>query len=486
MMFTSFKFLLFIVIVFLLYWFVFKRNYKQQNILLLIASYVFYGLAEWKMLPLLLATTLIFYFLAIGIHKAKNAKTASLLTTLGAVLGVGILLYFKYFNFFILSFSDFFNAIGLQTNWHTFKIIMPLGVSYFTFKLISYVVEVHRGKMEPCTDVIAFANYVAFFPTIMAGPIDRPQKFIPQLLEKRTFTYYGGVDGLQQIIWGLFKKTVIADNLSPFVDNVWANLDTSSGSTILLALMLYSFQMYTDFSGYSDMAIGVGKLLGIRIQKNFNYPFFATNIAEFWRRWHISLTGWLTDYVFIPLNVKFRNWGNLGMILAIIINMVLVGMWHGANWTYAVFGLYQGVLFIPLILSGGMSKKQKLILNRWNGPRFVDVCKMLGIFMLYTIGTILFRAENINQSINVIGGILSTSLLSMPQGITSTVLMCISFIVLMLVVEWHCKKKEYVLQPNENIDNKPLINIVIIDLIMIGLVLLLGNFGANQFIYFQF
>ena len=486
MMFTSLKFLVFFVGIFLLYWFVFKRTYKSQNIILLIASYLFYGIAEWKMLPLLIVTTVVFYFLAIGIQTAKTEKRASVLTTLGVIIGVGVLLYFKYFNFFIQSFSDFLNAIGLQTNWHTFKIIMPLGVSYFTFKLISYVVEVHRGKMEACRDFIAFANFVAFFPTIMAGPIDRPQKFIPQLLQKRTFTYYGGVDGLQQIIWGLFKKIVIADNLSPFVDNVWANLGDSSGSTILLALILYSFQMYTDFSGYSDMAIGLGKLLGLRIQKNFNYPFFATNIAEFWRRWHISLTGWLTDYVFIPLNIKFRDLGNFGMALAIIINMVLVGMWHGANWTYAVFGLYQGLLFIPLILSGNMSKKQKLKLNRWNGPQLKDALKMLGIFMLYTLGTIVFRADNLSQSWDVVKGLMDVSLFSIPQGMPKGGIMCYLFIIIMLFLEWRNRSKEYAIQPVANVEDKPIIRLIILDLIFLLGIFVLGNFGANQFIYFQF
>ena len=244
--------------------------------------------------------------------------------------------------------------------------------------------------------------------------------------------------------------------------------------------------MYTDFSGYSDMAIGIGKLLGIRIQKNFNYPFFATNIAEFWRRWHISLTGWLTDYVFIPLNVKFRNWGNFGMILAIIINMVLVGMWHGANWTYAVFGLYQGLLFIPLIISGGMSKKQKLKLTKWNTPRFVDVCKMFGIFMLYTIGTILFRAENLSQSLEVLIGIFNPSFFTIPQGLSNIVYLCMILVLIMLIFEWGNPKKEYVIQPRSEITIKSASKLIIVDWVLISIVLLAGNFGANQFIYFQF
>ena len=484
MLFTSFEFIVFFVILFILYWGVGKKSKSFQNWLLLIASYVFYAFAEWRLLPLLIGATIVFYYLGIYMPKTTGKKQTAL-KYIGVCLGLGTLLYFKYFNFFIESFAELFSAIGLTTNWHTFNIIMPLGVSYFTFKLISYILEIDRGKIEPCTDLVSFAIYVGFFPTIMAGPIDRPDKFIPQLFEKRIFTFDKGFDGMQQILWGLFKKAMIADNLSPIIDGVWNNLGDASGSTILLSLILYTFQMYADFSGYSDMAIGISKLLGIRIAKNFNYPFFATNIAEFWKRWHISLTGWLTDYVFIPLNIKFRDLGNVGMILAIIINMVLVGMWHGANWTYAVFGLYQGLLFIPLILQGNMNKKQKLVLNSFGLPKLLDIGKMLGIMILYTIGVILFRAENLAQSWDVIAGMCDASLFTLPNILSKHLQFVIIIIALMMICEWFCQKKDYVLQPTE-INWKHIVGWISCDYVLIVLMIFKGNFGANQFIYFQF
>ena len=358
MIFNSFNFILFLFIVFFFYYFPLKENTRGQNWLLLFSSYFFYGFAEMKIVPLLLVVTTIFYTIGLAIHKTKNEKKSSWLTTIAVLTGIGVLLYFKYFNFFIGSFARIFNNIGLQTNWTTFNIILPLGISFFTFKLISYVVEIHRGKIEPTKDFVAFATYIAFFPTIMSGPIDRPS-FISQINNKRPFNYSLAVDGCRQFLWGLFKKVVLADNLAVYTEQAWSNVQDSSGSTLLLAAIFYSFQMYTDFSGYSDMAIGTGKILGFRITDNFNYPFFATNVADYWRRWHISLTSWLTDYVFMPLNVKFRSLGKWGTIFAIIINMVVVGIWHGPNWTFAVFGLYHGLLFVPLILSGSFFKKKK-------------------------------------------------------------------------------------------------------------------------------
>lgn len=477
MLFTSFNFFIFFVAVFLLYWFLGKGRGQIQNIILFVASYVFYGIADWRMIPLLLVATVAFYFLGIAIEKADDKKSSAL-TTLGVVLGVGMLLYFKYFNFFIQSFSDLFNSFGLHTNWHTFKIILPLGLSYYTFKLISYVVEIHRGKMGTCHDWLVFADYVAFFPTITAGPIDRPNIFIPQIEKTRVFDYSYAVDGCRQILWGLFKKIVIADSLSSTIDSLW---NDSSGVNLVIAALLYTFQMYNDFSGYSDMAIGIGKLLGLRIAKNFNYPFFATNISEFWRRWHISLTGWLTDYVFMPLNIKFRNLGYFGIILAIIINMVLVGMWHGANWTYAVFGLYQGLLFIPIILSGNLGKKQKLKLNRFGMPKVLDALKMFGIVMLYTIGAIMFRSDSVSSAFSFFERIFTYSSVIIDQNMIVTSL----FIVLVIVIEWIQRNKEHGLC----IEGKGIFRhgwVRFILYLVIILVTLSFAGEEQQFIYFQY
>ena len=413
MVFNSIPFVLFFVVVFFVYWLLLKRNTKAQNVFLLVASYFFYGYADWKMLPLLMVPTVVFYFLGIGIGRAKTERAASWLKVLGVVLGVGVLLYFKYLNFFIDSFSQLFENMGLHTNWHTFNIIMPLGVSFFTFRLISYVLDIYSGEIEPTKNVVDFATYIAFFPCILSGPIDRP-KFISQIQQKREFNYDLAVDGLRQILWGLFKKLVVADNCARYVDQIFSTYTEQSGSTLLLAAVFCIIQVYADFSGYSDMAIGVGKLLGFRITCNFNNPFFALNVADFWRRWHMSLTSWLTDYVFTPLNFQFRRWGKFGMILAIIINMVLVGLWHGANWTFVVFGLYHGLLFIPLILSGAFMKKTQLKTNSLGLPVMKDFGGMLLTFALMAFGAIIFRSENIVQAWEYVCGMCNASIITIP------------------------------------------------------------------------
>jgi alginate O-acetyltransferase complex protein AlgI len=403
MAFNSLKFLFFFIIVILVYYILLKDKTKAQNLFLLIVSYLFYGMADWKMIPFLFGITVVFYFLGIGIYKSTKIK-ATLLKFIGVSLGVGFLLYFKYFNFFIESFLDLFKWIGLKFNWGTFNIILPLGISFFTFRLISYVIEIYRGKIEPTKDFVNFATYIAFFPTILSGPIDRPNNFLPQLKNKRPLNYDMLISGGRQFLWGLFKKMVIADNLAGFVNSVWSDIPHQSGYVLFISAIAYSFQMYTDFSGYSDMAIGIGKILGFQITKNFDFPFLSRNVAEFWRKWHISLTSWLTDYVFMPLNVKFRNMGNFGLILAILINMLIVGLWHGANWTFALFGLYHGLLFIPLILNGSFFKNKKMKMNKFGFPKLLDVIKIIGTFLLVTFGLVIFRAESISQVFEYISG----------------------------------------------------------------------------------
>lgn len=445
MVFNSFSFLIFFIVVFFAYFFVFKKTAKMQNILILLASYFFYGYADWRMLPLLLVATLLFYGLGIAIAKnnSRNEKTASRLTTLSVVLGVGILLYFKYLNFFIGSFAALFNSFGLHTNVSSFNIIMPIGVSFFTFKLISYAVEIHRERIEPSKDFVEFATYIAFFPTILSGPIDRPNKFIPQLQKKREFDYNIAVDGCRQILWGLFTKMVIADNIAKVTDAAWNNIGEQTGAQLLYVALLYPIQMYTDFDGYSNMAIGVGKILNIKITRNFNHPFIGRNIAEYWQRWHISLTSWLTDYVFSPLNIAFREYEKKGIIFAIIINFVLIGLWHGANWTFALFGLYHGLLYVPLIVSGSFMKKKKIKKNAHGLPKQQDFIKMVETYLLVALGLIIFRAENISQVGDYISQMASTSIFSIGSIYGKKLL---AFCILILLFDWIQRDKEYVLQ----------------------------------------
>ena len=482
MIFNSLTFLLFFIAVFLIYWFPLKNTTRGQNIFLLLASYFFYGYADWKMLPLLIVATLIFYYLGKAIAGAKSEKQGYWLTFVGVALGVGTLLYFKYFNFFIESFASLFNAVGLHTNLHTFNIIMPLGISFFTFRLLSYIIDIYRGKGQPTDDIIAFGTYVAFFPCILSGPIDRPA-FIKQLQAKRDFNYDQAVDGCRQILWGLFKKIAVADSCAIYVDRVWGDIAHQNGSTLIFAAILYSFQMYADFSGYSDMAIGVGKLIGFKIADNFKTPFFALNIADYWRRWHITLTSWLTDYVFMPLNIKFRDWDNWGMILAIIINMVVVGMWHGANWTFAVFGLYHGLLFVPLILSGSFMKKSKLQTNRLGLPILKDFGRMVLTFTLVNIGLILFRAPSISAAWNAGCTICSKTLLSVPYLLYAQDMAFMAIgILVMMTVEWLQRNENHGLVLNRM--NSRVFRYAIY-IVLITMILWKGDSG-DAFIYFQF
>jgi D-alanyl-lipoteichoic acid acyltransferase DltB (MBOAT superfamily) len=484
MLFNSVDFLFFFVIVFFLYYFVLKEKAKLQNVLLLVASYVFYAWANWKILPLLAITTAGFYGLGIALFDAKTDKRKQLFAVLGIIFGIGTLLYFKYFIFFISSFNDLFELVGLQTNWHTFKIIVPIGISFYTFRLLSYIIDINRGKIEPTHDIIAFAAYVAFFPCILAGPIDRPTTLIPQLQSKRIFDYSLAVDGMRQILWGLFKKIVIADSCVVFVNQIFENYQDQSGSTLLLAAIFFFFQLYADFSGYSDMAIGVAKLLGFRVTKNFDYPFFAQNIAEFWRKWHISLTSWLTDYVFMPLNIVLRNWGKWGMIVAIIVNFVICGLWHGDNWTFVFWGFYNGLLFIPLILSGAMFKKNKIETYSFGFPKPKTLFNIMLTFGLGIIGVVFFRSESIGQAFEYFGGMIHLDTLRTSYRIIiQKDAWMIWYILFMLVIEWIGRQNQHGLE-QFGLKWKKWVRWLFYYILVILISAFSGN--AQEFIYFQF
>lgn len=445
---NSLPFLALLAVVFLLYYVVpsvlgrsqSKHWSTYQNVVLLLASYFFYAYTDLLMLPLLLVVTVALYFIGIGIERHEDQPLADRLLLLGIVLGVGMLVYFKYTNFFIQSFANLLNCIGLHTNWHSLRIIVPLGISFFTFRLVSYVIEVHRGMMSASRDIIAFATYVAFFPCMLSGPIDRPNIFIPQLGSCRELQYPVATDGLRQILWGLFKKMVVADGLAQYVDlYLGSGTVTASGSTTIVVALAYTFQIYADFSGYSDMAIGVGKLLGLKVAKNFNYPFFALNIADFWRRWHMSLTTWVTDYVFTPLCFTFRKNRQWGMIAAIIINFLIVGLWHGASWNYVIYGLYHGLLFVPLILMGRMGTTTEVQTNRFGIPVLKDLGRMLLTFTLVVFGMLIFRCTTVGQFAHELGT-LRHGLFTLPEiGAVANWL----FVIVMLIVEWLHRHRDH-------------------------------------------
>jgi D-alanyl-lipoteichoic acid acyltransferase DltB (MBOAT superfamily) len=311
---------------------------------------------------------------------------------------------------------------------------------------LSYLLDIDKGKIEPTTDWTVFFSYVAFFPSLISGPIDRATLLVPQLEKKRVFSYDMAVDGFRQILWGLFKKLVVADNCGIYTNQVWDNFDTMPASSLILGLFLYTIQIYADFSGYSDMAIGFARLLGFNITKNFDFPFFTQNIAEFWQRWHISLTSWMTEYIFTPLSIRFRDWGNNGLILAILINFFIIGIWHGANWTFVVFGLLHGIYYIPLILQGKIFKRKKSLKGKLI-PSFTELRNMVGVFLMAMVGFVIFRSENMTQAIEFYKNMFSMSAFTLPliEGKLGA-LITLGFVFVMMLIEWLGKSGNYAIE----------------------------------------
>lgn len=484
---NSVRFFFFFIVVFTIYYLPFtKKCPHRQNVCLLLASYFFYGLVDWKMVVILLGATVVFYALGLWLKNVMLkgcTKLSSYLTTFGVTLGICLLLYFKYLNFFGESIAELLSEIGLKVTWTTLNIIVPVGVSFFTFKLISYLIEIHREHIEPCQDIVEFATYISFFPTLLSGPIDRPNTFIPQLRKSHSLNYAQAVDGCRQILWGMFTKICIADHLAMVTDYVWAGYTSFSGSTLLLWTLLYTMQIYTDFDGYSNMAIGIGKILGFNITRNFNHPLLARNIAEFWRNWHISLTSWITDYVFMPLNIAFRNMANWGVLLAVTINIVLIGLWHGSNWTFGLFGFYHAMLYVPLVLSGAFGKNKKLRPGDYGFPKLKDFSKMVLNYVLVSLGFIVFYASSVADAFQFFSRIISISFFSVPELPLKKVTLFFIFIV--LILEWTTRKKEHPLQ----LSTDGVFKYTIARYLLyagIGLMLFLFAGEVETFIYFKF
>ena len=477
MLFNSLEFAIFLPIVFLLYWFAFGKNLKLQNLFIVVASYVFYGWWDWRFLVLLAFTSLFSYVCGILIEKYRNTpRKAMTVNVLNIVVNLLILGVFKYYDFFVTSFADAF--LGGKTEGLLLKVILPVGISFYTFKALSYSIDVYRGKLEPTHDIVQYFAYVGFFPQLLAGPIERAANLLPQLAKPRTFEYEMGADGMRQILWGLFKKMVIADNCAVYVDRIFSTYQTQSGSTLLLAAIFFAFQIYGDFSGYSDMAIGVGKLFGFKTMRNFNFPYFSRDIAEFWRRWHISLTTWFRDYVYIPLGGS--RCSKAKIVRNTFVIFLVSGLWHGANWTFIAWGAFHAVLFLPLILIGKNRKYRDTVAEGRILPTLKEVGQMLLTFFLATIGWIIFRADTIGQAWDYMRGICSASLFSRPDasGVTG-----FSFaICVMLLVEWLMRDKEH------GLDLSGVKTGVVRYVAYLAVLFMTFAFGGHavNFIYFQF
>lgn len=487
MLFNSFEFAIFLPLVFLVYWFVLQKHLKAQNLFIVTVSYLFYGWWDWRFLLLIALTTTCSYASGILIQRANNKQLAvkhidsrnwtKYIAASNIILNLAILCLFKYFNFFSENFAKLFDVFGYELDWVTLDILLPVGISFYTFQALSYTIDVYKKKIEPTHDVVSFFAYVSFFPQLVAGPIERATNLLPQFYKSRTFDYAKAVDGMRQILWGLFKKIVVADNCATAVNDIFNSYQDQSGSTLLLGGVLFAFQIYGDFSGYSDIAIGTARLLGIDLMRNFNFPYFSRDIAEFWRRWHISLNTWFRDYIYIPLGGSRR--GTRIAIRNTFIIFIVSGFWHGANWTFITWGAFHAMLFLPLMLLKQNRKYTDTVAqNHWY-PSLREALGMLFTFFLVVIGWIIFRADNITQAVDYLGCMFSASLFSMPLLASKKTLL---FIILLVIVEWLGRRNQHALEQLPF--KRRIIRWMFYFIIVLIIMLFAGQQGA--FIYFQF
>lgn len=478
MLFNSIDFAVFLPIVFILYWFVTQRYLKLQNVLIVVASYVFYGWWDWRFLSLIVFSTVVDYTIGILLAKEGNDFKRKLLLWTSIVVNLGFLGFFKYYNFFIDNFVQAFSFFGQAISVSRLNIILPVGISFYTFQTLSYSIDVYKRKLEPTKDFIAFSAFVCFFPQLVAGPIERATHLLPQFYRRRVFNEKMAIDGLQLFIWGLFKKIVIADNCALYVNTIFENYESLNSITLFLGAIYFAFQIYGDFSGYSDMAIGLSRMFGFDLMKNFNYPYFSRDIAEFWRRWHISLSTWFRDYLYIPLG------GSKGskqlQIRNVFIIFLVSGFWHGANWTFLLWGLINALFFIPLLLSDKNRNNIEIVANDTKYPTITEFVKIISTFLIVTLAWIFFRAKNVLEAFLYIKQIFKFNFskgieyLSIERYSVEILLLLVFFI----LIEWFSRNNQH---PFFGKFKSIKMSLILIMLIIFGV-----YSQANDFIYFQF
>ena len=438
MLFNSLDFALFLPIVFILYWFVTKKNLKAQNILIVVASYVFYGWWDYRFLSLILFSTLVDYAIGRALSTQEDTSKRKALLWTSILVNLGFLGFFKYYNFFLDNFVSAFSFFGQEINANSLNIILPVGISFYTFQTLSYSIDVYKRKLEPTKDIFAFAAFVSFFPQLVAGPIERATNLLPQFYTKRNFDYSKAVDGLRQILWGLFKKVVIADNCAQYANIIFNNSENYSGSTLVMGALFFTFQIYGDFSGYSDIAIGTSRLFGFNLKQNFAFPYFSRDIAEFWRRWHISLSTWFRDYLYIPLG------GSRGSLSKKVRNVFIIflvsGFWHGANWTFIIWGALNALYFLPILLTNNNRNHLDVVAKGSYLPSVKEALQMLLTFGLTVFAWIFFRAVDLEHALSYIGSMFSSTLLSMPQVLPAKVMLLLVFF---MSIEWIGREGQY-------------------------------------------
>ncbi len=486
MLFNSFEFLFFLPIVFVLYWGVF-RNRKLQNFFIVIASYVFYGWWDWRFLLLIAFTSMCSYASGLLLERYEGRrKTQKAVSAGNIILNLFILGVFKYYNFFVDNLDAALGAtIGYHMDWISMQIILPVGISFYTFQALSYTIDVYRHKILATHDIVEFFAYISFFPQLVAGPIERATNLLPQFQQKRHFDYALAVDGMRQMLWGFLKKLVVADNCAMIVNEHWNQYPWMSGLPLFIIGVMFTFQIYCDFSGYSDIAIGCARLFGINLKQNFNHPYFSRSIPEFWRRWHISLMTWFRDYVYFHLGgSRCDRWK---VIRNVYIVWGVSGLWHGANWTFVCWGLFHATLLAIYNLLGVNTKFNHEVAYGKYLPNLKEVLQISLTFFFAVIGWIIFRAETITQAVDYLSAMFSNKFLDTNHlslfGAKGWLYLGFAF--MLLGVEWLQRDKQHALQFS---NRKPFNHRVVRWLVYYFIIMMIAQFpGENQaFIYFQF
>ena len=437
MLFNSLDFAIFLPIVFFLYWYIANKNLRIQNLLIVLASYLFYGWWDYRFLSLIIFSTLVDYSIGILLNRNSDKTFRKILLWTSIIVNLGFLGFFKYYNFFLENFVSAFSFFGYKLEGYGLNIILPVGISFYTFQTLSYTIDVYKRNLEPTKDFISFAAFVSFFPQLVAGPIERATNLLPQFYVKRKFDYHHAVNGTKQILWGLFKKVVIADQCAIYVNLIFDNSSDYGGITLLIGAFLFAFQIYGDFSGYSDIAIGTSKLFGFSLKQNFAYPYFSRDIAEFWRRWHISLSTWFRDYLYIPLG------GSRGTLLNKIKNTFIIflvsGFWHGANWTFIVWGGLNAIYFLPLLLTKNNRQNINIVAENRTWPSIKEFAQMFQTFLLTVFAWVFFRAENLQHAFSYLYNIFS----GLEQPIAIAPYSLYIFILIFLIIEWFGRREQF-------------------------------------------
>ncbi len=485
MLFNSLHFALFLPLIFILYWFLFNRTVRIQNSLLLVSSYFFYACWDYRFLFLLIFSTLLDYFTALRMKETEKPHLRKFWFWLSVCINLGFLAIFKYYNFFSSSFAQALALVGIKANFVTLSMILPVGISFYTFHGLSYVIDVYKKRIQPVSNFVDYSVFVSFFPLLVAGPIERATHLLPQIRAKRSFDYSTAMDGMRQILWGLFKKVVIADNCAEYANTIFAHSAHFSGSTNLLGAIMFATQIYCDFSGYSDIALGTARLLGIELLRNFAFPYFSRDMAEFWRRWHISLSSWFRDYVYIPLGgSKVPKWKSIRNIFIIFL---LSGFWHGANWTFLFWGALNALYFLPLLLLNRNRNNLEIVAKGKRLPSIKELFQMFTTFALTVLAWIFFRADTLNDAFHFLSRIFSRSLFSLPQGNAFIAsfhpYVVFLLIVILIIVEWFGREYKHALADMGLVKNK---TIRYLTYYLLAMTIFFVGGKGQHFIYFQF